>query len=325
MPRQPDLPLDVLSREVHRLAPSRVRPAVSRPADGVSSQIYRVSSGDHVFYLLVGDTRDEDLTILAETLQRAGRLGASVPEVVAVERRTPELDRSLLLMTEIPGEPLSEVRDPELARHAARRAGRDAALLNSLAVDGFGWIDWTTPSWPPKGPVSRYADFAHEFIPADLGERHALLDGLFGEHELDALDDVIASQATRRLGHGTLSHGDLDVTAIYVHEGEYSGLIDFGELRGGEPEFDRAHFLLHDQETNPVRLSDAFLEGHAEVSGSTAPMALLRQVAILVGLRQLCRAEARGVPRSFLTQFRVAQLLNLLEGRPACEPRADGR
>ena len=325
MPRQPHLPLDVLSREVERLAPGSAPPVVSRPVDGVSSQIYRVSRGAEVLYLLAGDTSDEDLTILAEVLERARRLGARVPHVVAVERNAGELDRSLLLMTEIPGRPLAEVTDPGIARRAAYCAGRDAALLNSLTVDGFGWIDWSDPTWPPKGPRPSYGEFAREFIPTDVAERHALLHGLFADHDLGALDDVIAAQEGRELDRGTLSHGDLDVTAVYVHQGEYAGLIDFSELRGGEPEFDCAHFLLHDQETNPIALSDAFFEGHAEVAGASAPLALVRQVAILVGLRQLCRAEGRGVPRSFLTHFRVAQLLNLLEGRPACAPRSSSR
>lgn len=320
MPRQPDVPQDVLNRAVSRLAPGNTPPVISRPSEGVSSQIYRVARGTEAFYVLVGDDSDEDLTILAHVLQRARQLGATVPDVVTVEPKDQELDRSLLLMTEIPGVPLSRVTDRDIAARAARRAGRDAGRLNSLVVDGFGWIDWTTPAWPPKGPIAGYADFAREFIPADLDERQRLLDGLFAERDLAALNAVIASQQTRGLDRGTLSHGDLDVTAIYVNGGEYSGLIDFGELRGGEPEFDRAHFLLHDQETNPIALSDAFFQGHDEVTGSATPTELVRQVAILVGLRQLCYAEGRGAPRSFLTEFRVAQLLNLLDGRPACAP-----
>jgi Ser/Thr protein kinase RdoA (MazF antagonist) len=241
--------------------------------------------------------------------------------VVAVEALAPELGRSVLLMREIPGIALSGIADEGAARAAARGAGRDAAVMNATPVDGFGWIVRDGRRWPPKGETATYGAFAREGIPPEREHRERLLSGLFSAGELDALDEVVADAVPRPLERGSLSHGDLDVTAIHVHDGSYAGLIDFSELRGGEPEFDLGHFLLHDQETNPISLFADFLAGYREVAAADPDVDRVRRVAILVGLRQLCGSLGRGVPRSWFTRFRAAQLLNLLEGRPACAPR----
>jgi len=99
-------------------------------------------------------------------------------------------------------------------------------------------------------------------------------------------------------------HGDFDTTPIFQVDGRYSGLIDFGEIRGTEPLFDLGHFLLHDQESMPLPLFDDLLAGYAEVVAlSAGHEELVRGSAILLGLRQLAR---------WLGPFR-----NLRPGHPA--------
>ena len=39
-----------------------------------------------------------------------------------------------------------------------------------------------------------------------------------------------------------LAHGDFDCSHIYVADGRYSGIIDFGEIRGANPWYDLAQF-----------------------------------------------------------------------------------
>jgi aminoglycoside phosphotransferase (APT) family kinase protein len=87
-----------------------------------------------------------------------------------------------------------------------------------------------------------------------------------------------------------LAHGDFDATAIFSAAGRYTGIIDFGEIRGAEPAYDLGHFHLHDGEPP---LLPALLEGYARVAPPPdAPS--IRRSAVLLGLRQLCRWLDRG-------------------------------
>jgi Ser/Thr protein kinase RdoA (MazF antagonist) len=140
----------------------------------------------------------------------------------------------------------------------------------------------------------------------------------FGPHQLDALHDLAAAEQDRPLRVGHLAHGDLDVTHVYAHAGRYSGIIDFGEMRGADPYFDLGHFLLHDGETRPARLFSSFLNGYCQVSPlPEGHIEAIRASAILLGLRQLSRwlGPERAYPLSRpLVQRRIADLSNLLTG-----------
>jgi Ser/Thr protein kinase RdoA (MazF antagonist) len=87
-----------------------------------------------------------------------------------------------------------------------------------------------------------------------------------------------------------LAHGDFDLTPIFCAAGRYTGLIDFGEIRGAEPLFDLGHFHLHDQESSPAVLLPALLRGYQRVQALPAGhQEDIRRSAIRLGLRQLCR------------------------------------
>ena len=62
-----------------------------------------------------------------------------------------------------------------------------------------------------------------------------------------------------------LAHGDFDVTHIYQQHGQYTGIIDFGEIRGTTSWYDLGHFQLHDGETLPNMVLPYLLEGYQDV------------------------------------------------------------
>ncbi len=65
---------------------------------------------------------------------------------------------------------------------------------------------------------------------------------------------------------GRLAHGDFDLTHIFQSGGRYTGIIDFGEMRGENRYYDLGHFRLHDGETIPQMLLPYLLEGYREVA-----------------------------------------------------------
>jgi hypothetical protein len=173
------------------------------------------------------------------------------------------------------------------ARRVARAAGRELAVLNGIDGRGYGWIRRRAPVWPLRAIFRDYAEFVTSYLPDPWP---GPLAPLFSAAELDRLWSLVASERRRELGGARLAHGDFDTTPIFQVDGRYTGLIDFGEIRGTDPLFDLGHFLLHDQESTPIPLVDELLAGYAEVV--VLPVGheeLVRRSAILLGLRQLAR------------------------------------
>ena len=279
--------------------------------------VYRAVADGVPYYLRLAEETGQDMTTDALVLGRLRARGVRVPEVVAASPPTAAFARSWLIMTEIPGRSIACDGTDEEARQAAAGAGRDAAVINSVPVAGFGWVR-RDGSERLTAELPGYRQFAGSGLPAPWPG--ALRDA-FGPRQLDALRELAAAEQDRPLRSGHLAHGDLDVTHVYAHAGRYSGIIDFGEMRGADPYFDLGHFLLHDGETRPVRLFSSFLDGYCQVSPlPSGHLEAIRTSAILLGLRQLSHwlSPERGYPLSRpLVQLRIAALASLLNGERA--------
>lgn len=323
MPDRPPADPRVLTTVVHRVFPTASTVTVEPATPGHRLVVvYRAIVDDAVFYLRLAEEPGQDLTTDAVILDRLKTLGASVPTVVAAEPASSPLALSYLIVTELPGLPLAEGGTDAEAHRAARAAGHDTALINSLEVTGFGWLQRTgRPSLTAELPS--YNAFAVSDLP---GTWPSWLAGLFAPSHLDALEALAEAERTRVVpGPAHLAHGDLDATHIYTHRGAYQGIIDFGEMRGTDQYFDLGHFLLHDAEARPVALFDSFLAGYTEFTPlPDNHRESIRHSAILLGLRQLSlwlSPQRNLSPRSRLARRRAAQLSNLLENKPPAQPR----
>ncbi|MGH3164508.1 MAG: phosphotransferase family protein [Trebonia sp.] len=321
-PADPDALADVVRGVFPRSSSVEVSPAADRRV----VVVYRVVVDGVRYYLRLAEEPGQNLTTDALVLERLRALGVRVPEAVAAEPATTAFPRSWLLMTEVPGRSLAEggtddeATDDE-ATQAAIAAGRDVATINSVPVAGFGWVRRDGDE-RLTGELNSYGQFVTSYLPEPWPGQ---LSGLFHENQLDALHAIAKDERDRPLRGGYLAHGDLDVTHIYTHAGRYSGIIDFGEMRGTDPYFDLGHFMLHDGETRRARLFDSFLKGYLEVSSPPhGYREAIRSSAILLGLRQLSfwltpeRGLSIGAP---LVRRRAAELSNLLAGKPAHRER----
>lgn len=279
--------------------------------------VYRAAVDGVRYYLRLAEEPGEDLTTDALVLQRLRALGVRVPAVVAAFAPTAVFPRSWMIMTEVLGCSLARGSTDAEAREAAIAAGRDVAVINSVLVSGFGWLH-RDGAEQLTAELFSYGQFVGSYLPKPWPGR---LSELFDQRQLDALYTLAGDEQDRLLRVGHLVHGDLDVTHIYSHAGRYSGIIDFGEMRGADSYFDLGHFLLHDGETRPARLFSSFLKGYLQVTPlPDGHSQAIRTSAILLGLRQLSRwlSPERGYSLSHpLVQRRVAELSNLIDGRPA--------
>ena len=320
MPDIPPIDNRDLVRLVRRVFP-RAQAVSVEPASERLVVVYRAHVDEAVFYLRVAEEPGQDLTTDAQIFDRVGALGATVPAVVTAEAAPNELPLSYMIVTEIPGGSLAQAGTDDEARRAARLAGRDTAIINSLEVSGFGWVQ-RNGAEQLTAEMDSYGDFVVSYLPEPWP---GWLAGIFEPQHLAALEGIIDSERCRPVGHGQLAHGDLDITHIYIHDGAYTGIIDFGEMRGAEHAFDLGHFQLHDGETRPVELLDSFLDGYAEVAAlADDHREAIRISAILQGLRQLSLwlgPQRNNSPTSRLARLRIAELANLLEYKPAAQQR----
>ena len=279
--------------------------------------VYRATAGSARYYLRLAEEPGQNLATDALVLDRLRSLGVRVPAVVAASAAGAAFPGSWLIMTEIPGRSIARGGTDDDVRQAALAAGRDVAVINSLPVAGFGWLN-RDGAEQLTAELPRYAQFVVSDLPNPWpGGLH----GLFNARQLAAMHALVEAEQDRSPGAGHLAHGDLDVTHIYSDAGRYSGIIDFGEMRGADPYFDLGHFLLHDAETRPAWLFRSFLEGYQQVEALPDDHCdAIRTAAILLGLRQLSRwlAPDRAYPLNhWLVQRRVAELSNLIDGKLA--------
>jgi aminoglycoside phosphotransferase (APT) family kinase protein len=313
VPQQQVVDIALLRVIARRVFPRARWVSVEPASPGRVLVVYRVRADGVSYYLRVAEDVGADLRTDAQVLARLAGLDVRVPAVVHVEAEPGDLGRSFLVVAALPGQSLAGHGTDEQACRAARAAGRDAALINSAEVAGFGFL--RRDGSPRLGAeLASYADFVVSYLP----ERWpGWLAGAFTAAELDALQAVVEHERRLPVATAQLAHGDLDVTHIWLDDhGRYAGIIDFGEMRGGDRHFDLGHFLLHDRETRSVPLFEDFLAGYAEAG----PLAedhreLIRRSAILSGLRQLSLwlgPERSDSPASDRARLRAARLRDLL-------------
>lgn len=296
MSRKPDIDPAAITPLLRRVFGGSPPVTYERTPDGVSTQVYRLQRGPETFYLRIAETADENLETDAELHRRLRDLGVRVAEPVFVEPFDAAIDRSVMITTAVPGVSLADVTSQQTAESVVREAGVDLALINQVPVEGYGWVERRGGQWPFQGKYASYSGFVTSYLPPRWP---GPLAPLFPARVLDAIETMVEHERGRSLGQGRLAHGDFDVTPIFCDRGRYTGVIDFGEIRGAEPHFDLGHFHLHDHETVPVPLLPALLDGYQQVQALPPDHEdSIHRSAVLLGLRQLCRwiSPERGFP-----------------------------
>lgn len=272
---------------VHLILPASVNYSVTRVDQGVSTYVFRITDGSDGCYLRVLPEPGASFAPEARAHSLLCQRGLNVPDVVFFEHLNAELQRSIMATTEIAGEHvgLASRRD---VKDVLVEAGRELAVINSVPVHGFGWIKRDREVVVDlEAEHPSYRSFALEDIDARLASLELVLDN----KECLAIRETIDRYASwLDVDHGRLAHGDFDVTHIFQKDGRYTGIIDFGEIRGGDPFYDLGHFRLHDGETLPDIVLPYLLEGYGQVT-SLPPDHEWRIAysSLLIGVRWLAR------------------------------------
>ena len=233
--------------------------SVERVPEGVSTYVYRAETESGTFYLRF---LPEDATFGVEVLaqQKLTELGVPVPQVLHYEPWEPLTGRSMMITARLPGEPLSPAAPEEILRPVLRQAGQALKRLHSVPVAGFGWVDRRFET-ELRGEHPDYLSYFDEFLESDL----SALAAFFSEDAMVRLRALTEeARRTLNLENAVLVHGDFCMEHIFHAGGEFTGFIDFGEIRGNHPYFDLGAFLNAD-ETEEQKATRWLLEGYGEV------------------------------------------------------------
>lgn len=289
--RQPDVDVDALGDLLTRVLPGTDRASIVRTADGVSTPVYRFDRRGQTLYARVAEHRGASLAPEAHIHEALRARGVLVPEVVHFEPFDAALERSVMVTTEIEGTSVALRHHGIDVCSVIKAAGRDLAAINDTAVAGFGWIKRDASfgdQLAAEQPTLRA--FALDDFEGHLAELHGVLTPV----DLIAIRDLVSRDgALLDHGRGRLAHGDFDVTHIYHQDGRYTGIIDFGEIRGADRCYDLGHFSLHDGESLPVPMLPRLLAGYREVALPENYERRLRLWSLLIGVRALARSRRR--------------------------------
>lgn len=274
---------------------------VERVWSGISTYVYRIFSQCRTYYLRILPDTEGDFTpeIAALTQMRPHHI--NVPEVIYFENHNETLGRAIMIETEIKGKALSRTSFPrEVLARVVVEAGRDLARINTLMVDGFGWIQpQQIEAVSLRGQWPTFRAFALEHRKADLI--------YLRRHILNPRESVLLERVLERydswldIEQGYLAHGDFDSTHIFQDRGRYAGIIDFGEIRGANCWYDLAHFRIRDGARPPYQLFQALERGYKDLVPFPPNYEhLLRFTSVLINIRALSRAFQTRPPDPYI-------------------------
>ena len=255
--------------------------SAARVPRGGSTYVYRVKTASETYYArFLPEAASFAAEATAHEIMHA--ISVRVPRIVAFEHREERSGLSMMLAEEIPGASMEEKWPEQSADVILREAGRQLALMHTIPVDGFGWIDRGSHD-ALKGEKRSFLEYFDDYLADDL---ICLRHYGFTDSEQSQIRNYM-EQARRLLDvpQAVLVHGDFDTTHIFHAAGQFTGFIDFGEIRGSNRLFDLAVFAYNDR--SPDRTAYYHLvDGYREAAWLTGgDLFTVELMALLILLR----------------------------------------
>jgi aminoglycoside phosphotransferase (APT) family kinase protein len=231
--------------------------AVNRIKKGASTFVYKIITNESSYYIRFLPENDSFGTeVLAHKVLYDA--GVRVPHIIDFDHKNNETGLSMMLIDEIPGASIED--DPPNANliDILHDAGQQLALLHTIPVLGFGFIDKKAFNLL-KGEKATFDEYFCEHIDSDIDSMNKYP---FSADEKKSIEYYIGlARKSLNVQNAVLVHGDFDISHIFHSNNRYSGIIDFGEIRGNNRLFDLATFVGFYQD----RISLSYLlEGYNE-------------------------------------------------------------
>lgn len=228
--------------------------------EGIATEVFKLHRNNHALYLRIAP-QGENMTSQALVHDLVKQQGVIAPDIIVVEDFNPIIQRSYMIASEISGQAISKTtnRSPE----PIIEAGKQLALVHRVLVKHFGWLDMESENVQALVAEDKtYADFIFD-MPQIQEKLHFLSDNQVIEHSFASklFDYVQSRKSGLHLEQAVLAHGDFSNDHIYAHNGQYSGIIDFGDIRATSRYHDLARYLLSEPDAFPH-----LLKGYKQVA-----------------------------------------------------------
>jgi aminoglycoside phosphotransferase (APT) family kinase protein len=219
---------------------------IERVLSGVSTYVYRVQLGENTFYLRVLPEKDMSFAAEVHVHSLLRQKQVLVPEIIYFEHHNEALGMSIMLVKEILGSTIEDCPSIDEYEDILFKAGKQIAVINQVRVDGFGWIKRGKEECGNilQGEKDSLQENIYEFLDEDL---FLLSENVFHKDVISRIRSILNTGTALMVRHPSyLVHGDFDESHIFSHNGNFTGIIDFGEIQGNSPLYDLGHFKLHD-------------------------------------------------------------------------------
>jgi len=290
--------------------------SAARVPRGYSTYVYRVGTPAGTYYArFLPEPASFAAEVTAHRLMAAA--GVRVPEIIAFEHKEERNGLSMMLAEEITGVSMEEAWPEQGADEILREAGRQLALIHSIPVNGFGWIDRSSHN-ALKGEKSGFLEYFDDFLADDLICLHYY--GFTDEEQAQIRGYMEQARRILDVPQAVLVHGDFDVTHIFHASGRFTGFIDFGEIRGNNRLFDLAVFAYNDR--SPDRAAyDHLIDGYRQAAPLTDDdLYAVELMALFILLRFAGKkvAQVEKNPQNDHWYRLLKKQLKRMEGGQAC-------
>lgn len=164
----------------------------------------------------------------AFSYQSLSKLGSYVPKVISV-------NENQLTMSAFAGQTIDDQTDLYDDKEIFDNVAKDLVLNRRVNFEGYGKPILSATRY--IGEYTSWADFLNE-THNKLKKSH-LLSEIQKETLISKWNEMIGNI---NLDHGSLVHGDFALSAIFVNNNKYEGIIDYGDAFIGDPLLDLAYF-----------------------------------------------------------------------------------
>lgn len=228
--------------------------------EGMSSHVFQITTENEKYYLRIATQDYESYFLEKLAHEELLKRGVKVPKIKYFEEKNRQINRSILLTEEIKGEQVESQKNNLSNKEVSEilfSAGKDLAKIHSIPVTGYGPISREPGDKSLIADSTKYEDFVLWDIneAMELWRKHS-------DFTLKESDEILAIADTfRNLFKDTkpiLAHGDFGLEHIYAEKGKYTGIIDFGDIRGASIYHDLANFLIYSNRESYELLLDGY-------------------------------------------------------------------
>ena len=176
-------------------------------------------------------------------IRECGARNVPVPEVLGVwHRSTDGQPLDICVQRKIKGAASRRGSSQAALRQIVVQAGALLASIHAIPVKGFGYINGTGEGafLTPESEITAFVAMEAEFHA--LAKRLDLAERIMSQALRLVIDDGCAAPSCAPC----LTHNDFSAKHILVANASISGIIDFGEVAGGEPLSDLVRWDYYD-------------------------------------------------------------------------------